>query len=222
MTTPPHRPRSQRPRLAPVARLGTVLALVSVTMVLAGTPASAHVLLAKAQPNGNGTTTLTFTFDHGCGTAPTTELVVSLPSGVTAVTTAATTQPADWSGQATAGQVRWTGPGVTPGPQQIEFAVVTRIVGAVGQTFQFPTVQRCDNGDSYEWTDPQPSDEHPAPTMIATRAVLAEQPPPVLPTTQSQTGASLPQTLGAIAIFTTAAAALGRFLTRPRPPDATQ
>ncbi len=102
------------------------------------TPASAHVLLATAQPNGDGTTTLTFTFDHGCGTAPTTELAVSLPSGITAVTTAATIQPPGWSAQATTDQVSWTGPGVTTGHHQAEFAVVTRIVGTVGQTFQFP------------------------------------------------------------------------------------
>jgi uncharacterized protein YcnI len=208
---------------ARTARLGAVLALVAVTMVLAGTPAAAHVLLAKAQPNGNGTTTLTFTFDHGCGTAPTTELAVSLPTGVTAVTTEPTTQPHGWSAQTTTGQVKWTGPGVTPGQHQAEFAVVTRIVGTVGQTFQFPTVQRCDNNASYAWTDPQPGDEHPAPTMIATRAVLAEQPPSAIPatTTRSETGASLAVTLSAIAIFAAAAATLGRFVTRPKPPDAT-
>jgi len=212
------RSRSRRAAAACRALVGTVIAAAA-AILLTGTPAAAHVLLAKAQPNGNGTTTLTFTFDHGCGDAPTTELTVSLPAGVTAVTTAATTQPTGWSARATAKRVKWTGPGAKPG-KEATFSVVTRIIGTIGQSFRFPTVQRCDNDESYQWTDAQPGDEHPAPTMIATGAVLAAQPAPALPTatTRSQTAANLPQALAAIAIFTAAATTLGLFLTRRKTP----
>jgi uncharacterized protein YcnI len=197
---------------------GACLALIAaaVTIPLTGTPAAAHVLLAKAQPTGDGTTTLTFTFDHGCEKSPTTELTVALPSGVTTVAGKATTQPDRWKARTTAKRVSWTGPGITPG-KQATFSVVTRIIGNVGQTFHFPTLQRCDNGSSYQWDDHGPSDEHPAPTMIATRAVLASRPPPpALPaaTTTNETGASLPQALVAMAAFTVAATGLGLFVAR--------
>jgi uncharacterized protein YcnI len=212
--------RSWRVAAAGRALAGTVIATVAV-ILLTCTPARAHVLLAKAQPNGNGTTTLTFTFDHGCGDSPTTELTAWLPVGVTAVPTAATTQPTGWSGRATAKQVSWKGPGVKPG-KEATFSVATRIIGTIGQTFRFPTVQRCDNGESYQWTDTRPGDEHPAPTMIATGSVLAARPAlaPPANATQSRTGASLPHALSAIAVFTAAAAALAFILPRRKTPSA--
>jgi uncharacterized protein YcnI len=233
-------PRPRRPRRAAAACPALPAALLFVflsaaaAILLTAAPAAAHVLLAKAQPNGDGTTTLTFTFDHGCGKAPTTELTVSLPGGITTVTTpatspatpsaagAATTQPARWTGRVTAKRVSWTGPGITPG-NQAAFSVRTRIIGTVGQTFHFPTIQRCDNGEFYEWAGHQPTDEHPAPTMIATRAVLASQPPPPATpvVTSDETGASLPQALAAVAAFTMAVTALGIFLTRGGAPGAT-
>jgi uncharacterized protein YcnI len=199
-----------------------VAALATAAVVLlAGSPAAAHVLLAKAQPAGDGSTALTFTFDHGCGESPTTELIVSLPAGATRPTR--TEQPAGWRATIEPSRVSWAGPGLEPGTEAA-FSLVTRLTGTVGQALRFPTVQRCANRQAYEWTDPQPGDEHPAPSLIATRAVLA--PPPAAartvtgPPAGTRGAASLPQALGALAAFVavvSAAAAFSARRARPRP-----
>jgi periplasmic copper chaperone A len=185
-------------------RIGrSIAAIVAATaaILLSGSPAAAHVLLAKAQPNGDGSTTLTFTFDHGCGESPTTALVVSLPSG--AATPTRTEQPTGWKATTETSRITWTGPGLQPGTEAA-FSLVTRLTGTIGQALRFPTEQRCANGQSYQWTDPQPGDEHPAPSLIATGAILAPVPAATQrvasPTTGSG-GADLPQALGALAIF---------------------
>jgi uncharacterized protein YcnI len=198
-------------------RLATVLATVLATimlLLLTAAPAQAHVLLAKAQPNGDGTTTLTFTYDHGCDEAATTYLSVRLPEGVTGT---ATTQPPGWSAQVTADTVTWTGPGVASGTAA-EYTVVSRIAGRVGQRLHFPTVQRCANGGGYEWTGTAPDAERPAPALIVTTAVLASPPaaaPPGAPpagAADAGQGASLGGVLAALAGFVLLAAGAGYLL----------
>nr|WP_230416563.1 DUF1775 domain-containing protein [Micromonospora tarapacensis] len=103
------------------------------------------------------------------------------------------------------------------------FSLTTRLTGTVGQPLRFPTVQRCANGESYEWTDPQPGDEHPAPSLIATGAVLAPTATRAATIPVSGTGgaASLPQALGALVLFVVAATAAAVLAThrarRPAP-----
>jgi hypothetical protein len=178
-------------------------------LLLTGSPAAAHVLLAKAQPNGDGSTTLTFTFDHGCGDSPTTELIVSLPAGATPASP--TEQPTGW--KATIAPSR---PGLQTGAEAA-FSPVTRLTGTIGQPLRFPTVERCANSQQYQWTDPQPGDEHPAPSLIATGAILAPQPrtAPQAPAPAADTGgAGLAQALGALATLVLAAAASAAVVTR--------
>ncbi|MDQ7905212.1 DUF1775 domain-containing protein [Phytohabitans sp. ZYX-F-186] len=198
-------------------RTGRVIAAITATtaaLLLTGSPAAAHVLLAKAQPNGDGSTTLTFTFDHGCGDSPTTELIVSLPAGATPPTR--TEQPTGWNATITPSRVTWTGPGLNAGAEAA-FSLVTRLTGTIGQPLRFPTVQRCPNGQAYEWTDPQPGDEHPAPSLIATGAILAPQPAaaPRTPAPPTDTGgASLPQAAAALAVLVLAAGSAAAVVTR--------
>ncbi|MER7457960.1 DUF1775 domain-containing protein [Micromonospora sp. NPDC126480] len=204
-------------------RLVALLAATAAVLLLTASPAAAHVLLAKAQPNGDGSTTLTFTFDHGCGESPTTELIVSLPAGATPATR--TGQPAGWKATTEPSRVAWTGPGLKAGAEAA-FSLTTRLTGTIGQPLRFPTVQRCASGEAYEWTDPQPGDEHPAPSLIATGAILAPAPTVTraAPAPPPGTGgaATLPQALGALALFvvtaTTAAALVGH-RRRRRPAD---
>lgn len=199
----------------PVGAALTALITAAVVLLLTGAPAAAHVLLAQAQPNGDGSTTLTFTFDHGCGDSPTTELIVSLPAGATTPTR--TEQPTGWKATAETGRITWTGPGLKPGAEAA-FSLVTRLTGTIGQPLRFPTVQRCANAQAYEWTDPQPGDEHPAPSLIATGAILASVPAATRaaagPAPGTDAAASLPQALSALALFVIAAAAAGAVITR--------
>ncbi|WP_422733771.1 DUF1775 domain-containing protein [Micromonospora sp. WMMD558] len=200
----------------PVGRVVAALAAAAAVLLLTGSPATAHVLLAKAQPNGDGSTTLTFTFDHGCGESPTTELIVSLPAGATPASR--TEQPAGWTASTAPSRVTWAGPGLKAGAEAA-FSLTTRLTGTIGQPLRFPTVQRCANGAAYEWTDPQTGDEHPAPSLIATGAILAPIPTATRAATAPAPGtggaATLPQALGALALFVVAAAT-ATALARPR------
>lgn len=213
----PARPGAyQRARL--VARATTALlalAPLAVASLWLAAPAAAHTQLAGAQPNGAGATTLTFTFDHGCADADTTELSVDMPEG--AIAGQATGQPAGWSAEVLPSRVVWTGPPV--GEEQIaageaEFAVLVRLTGTVGQTFWFPAVQRCADGDSYEWLATEADAERPAPSLIATNAVLAP-----LPSAESAqapagaSGASLPQAVVAVGLLVLGAGLAGYRLT---------
>ncbi|WFE26887.1 DUF1775 domain-containing protein [Solwaraspora sp. WMMD791] len=194
-----------------LARATLGLAAFGLAAFGVATPALAHTQLAGAAPNGAGATTLTFTFDHGCANADTTELTVDMPEG--AIVGTAVGQPDGWTADVTPRRVTWTGPPI--GDEQIaagvaEFAVLVRLTGRVGQTFWFPAVQRCADGDSYDWSETRADAERPAPSLIATNAVLAPA-----PTTgeaaapQRSGGASLPQALTAAALLMVVAGAAG-------------
>ncbi|WP_328474563.1 YcnI family protein [Actinoplanes sp. NBC_00393] len=203
------------------------VAMSAALLLLTGSPAAAHVLLAEAQPNGDGSTALTFTFDHGCGESPTTELIVTLPPG--AAEPSATRQPDGWRAVVAPDRVTWTGPALNAGAEAA-FTLTTRLTGSVGQTLRFPTLQHCANGEAYRWIDTESDAEHPAPSLIATRAVLASAAasPQAAAGTAPSTGGgtSLPQALGALAVFVVAvsavAAALGRRARHPASPPVDQ
>ncbi|MFY1633960.1 DUF1775 domain-containing protein [Solwaraspora sp. WMMB335] len=204
-------------RLLLAPALGAVLAGVAAGGL--ATPAAAHTQLAGAQPNGAGATTLTFTFDHGCDTADTTELSVRMPEGAIAAT--ATGQPPGWTAEVTPSRVDWAGPAIDDAQiaaGAAEFSVLVRLTGAVGQTFWFPAVQRCADGSGYDWTGTEPDTERPAPSLVATAAVLTPAAGPgadagstsaVGRAADTADGADLPQVLVALAVLVTGAGLVG-------------
>jgi uncharacterized protein YcnI len=180
-----------------------------VGLVLFGAvPARAHVLLESATPNGDGTATLTFAFDHGCDGAPTAALDMTVPDGVEPLRA---TGSDGWTGTVEGDRVRWSGPPVPDGvPAGVN--VIVRVNGSAGQSFAFPTVQECVGGGSYEWTGTDPSSPEPAPSFVATAAVLAPSPA----TTGAGTGASLPVAVGAAGGMAVVAAVGGSMAVRRR------
>ncbi|GIJ80940.1 Uncharacterized protein YcnI [Micromonospora phaseoli] len=192
-------------------RASVVAAATVITYLALGTaPAAAHVEVAGAQPNGDGTATLTFGFDHSCDDSPTTEMVVTLPTGVTAT---ATVTPGGWSAGVAGDRVTFTGAGLETG----ELGVTVRIVARPGDTLHFPALQRCADGGSYAWIDITADSEHPAPRLVATNAVLAAHPDATgnpTPTAAADRGATLPQALAVLAGFVAAAAAAGAVFAR--------
>ncbi len=140
--------------------------------VLTAGPAGAHVLIETVEPHGDGTSTLTFTFDHGCDGEPTDALRVTLPEGVEAL---AAGQPDGWTSEVTDDAVAWSGEPVPDG-ERAAYTLDVRVTGEVGQAFVFPAVQECPSGESYAWTDTDPSGARPAPTFVATAASLAPAP----------------------------------------------
>ncbi|WP_326555388.1 DUF1775 domain-containing protein [Micromonospora sp. NBC_01813] len=206
---------ARRRAVALVAAATLTIAPLTAASIWLAAPAAAHTQLAAAQPNGAGATTLTFTFDHGCDNADTTELAVDMPDG--AIAGAATGQPAGWSADVTPRRVVWTGPAIDAAQiaaGDVEFAVLVRLTGTVGQTFWFPSVQRCADGDSYDWLGAEPDAERPAPSLIATNAVLAPLPVAVADEQRSSGGgASLPQAVFAVGILVAGAGLAGYRLT---------
>ncbi|MER5458557.1 DUF1775 domain-containing protein [Micromonospora sp. NPDC002389] len=196
-------------------RTAAVAGGVVAYLALGAAPASAHVEIAGAQPNGDGSTTLTFAYDHSCDDSPTTELVVALPEGVTAT---GTVEPDGWSAALSGDRVTFTGPGLGTA----EVGVTARITAQAGDTLHFPVLQRCADGNSLDWIDRTADSDYPAPRLIATNAVL-ENPPEATaaPPAASGGGASpegagttLGQALTVVVVFVAVAAGAGFVLAR--------
>ncbi len=175
-------------------RVLNVAALTVITVIVAAPAAAAHVAVDSAAPNGDGTTTITLTWNHSCSPdAPTTGVDVTAADGVTF--TGASTGIPGWTSTVEPGSATFAGPGVPTG-QQVSIAVVARITGTPGSTIMFPAIQHC--GDQQTgWTDPDSSAEHPAPSLIATAAVLA----PVATAIEPTAGADITQTLTGIVLL---------------------
>ncbi len=192
MTRPPRRRRRGRRTLT--------VAAVALTCLIGPAPAAAaHVAVDSASPNGDGTTTVTLTWNHSCtpGSATT---GVDVTGGTGVSFTGAATDIPGWTYAVAPDSVTFTGPDVPTG-QQVSVAVVARITGTPGATITLPTVQHC--GDQQTgWTDPDPSADHPAPSLIATAAVLA----PAATADEATSGADITQVLTGIVLL---AAALG-------------
>ncbi len=147
-----------------------VLGLVTALLCWGVAPASAHVILDQAVPQGDGSVEVTFTFDHSCDASPTVELAVAVPEGAEIL---GGTGPTGWTATTEESRVVFAGPGIGDGAAP-RFAVIARLTGSVGQALLFPTRQSCANGDGYDWVDTSESAERPAPRLVATTAVLAE------------------------------------------------
>jgi periplasmic copper chaperone A len=154
----------------PTRTLARLLAAATATFALSiaqAGHAAAHIVLDEAIPNDDGTTTLVFVFDHGCGAEPTIDVEMSLPDGVEVMDA---DQPQDWSADVDTDSVHWSGPPI-PSREVTELTVTASITGAPGESFQFPTIQRCENNESHHWIEPE-GGENPAPALIATAAMV--------------------------------------------------
>lgn len=176
-------------------RRAIVTILVAVFVLVGAAPASAHVLLEQAIPQGDGTVELVFTFDHSCDAAPTTGMTVTMPDGSTVLEASG---PDGWQVEASDAEVAFTGPGIERGEGEA-FTVLAELSGSVGDTLLFPTEQTCDDGDGYAWVDASESEERPSPRLIATAATVATAVAPVL---AGDGGATTLQVVLAIAAFT--------------------
>lgn len=193
-----------------LTRAAALLGLVAALTLALAPAAAAHVAVDSATPNGDGTSTVTLVWDHSCTPdAATTGVTVSAGSGVEF--TGASTDVAGWTATVEPSTVAFSGAGVPTG-QRAAVRVTARITAAPGATVRFPSVQLC--GDQQTaWTDPDPSAEHPAPTLIATGAIAA----PATGNAASNAvdeGADLGQVLTGVLLLTVALGATGVLVTR--------
>lgn len=190
----------------------TVLVAAGVAVLIGLAPAAAaHVAVDSAAPNGDGTTTVSLVWDHGCGVDDaTTGVTVSAGPGVE-FTGGASDQPG-WSATVDPATVAFAGPAIPTG-QRAAVTVTARITAAPGATVTFPAVQQCGDRQT-AWTDPDPSAEHPAPTLIATAAIAAA--PAAVPTDADEldAGADLGQVLTAVLLLAAGWGAVGVMVTR--------
>lgn len=192
--------------LRPVWR-GLTVALLTLAVLLGLAPAAAaHVAVDSAGPNGDGTATVTLSWNHSCTPeAATTGVDVAAGPGVSF--TGASTDIAGWTSTVNPSSVTFTGPGVPTG-EKVSVAVTARIEGTAGEAITFPAVQHCRDqagGDQQSaWTDPDPASEHPAPSLVATTALLAPA-----PLAEPTSGADITQVLTGIVLLAAVLGVLG-------------
>lgn len=175
-------------------------------VVLGAAPASAHLLLEEAVPQGDGSVELRFTFDHSCEDALTTGLAITMPSGSTVEDA---TGPDGWVAEPTDAEVTFSGPGLETSEGEA-FTVTARLTGSAGDLLLFPSEQSCDNGDAYSWSEQEETGERPAPRIVATAATAT---PEQAATADGSGGASGRQVLASVVAFAGLAGA-GAWLAR--------
>ena len=165
-----------------VIRLAAALGLAA-GVVLAATPAGAHIHTDPEQAPAGSTTTVGFEVEHGCEGSPTVEVSIEIPPGVND----ATAQPLPaWSSSVESGVARWAG-GSLPDDSPGVFPLRMTLPSQPGP-LPFKMIQRCAVG-SLEWIEDtvegQPEPEHPAPILEVTAADPASTTtPPATATTQ--------------------------------------
>jgi uncharacterized protein YcnI len=157
-----------------------------VALLLAATPAAAHVTLDPGEAPANSFARIAFRVPHGCQGAATTAIEVTLPEGVTMA------RPMPKPGWALEVEVRplarpfpgphgllrespaaiaWRG-GPLADAHYDEFVMMVRTPDRPGETLRFPVMQRCEGGASHAWTE-SPTPENPRPRSPAAEMRLA-------------------------------------------------
>lgn len=131
-------------------------------LLLAATPALAHVELETDKAPAGGSFKLVFMVPHGCAGSATVGLRVRIPDGVIkakpmpkygwTLTTVAEklATPVDYYGTKLTEDVReidWT-KGNLPDDFYDEFVIVAKMPDAAGKTIYFPVIQECAKGES--------------------------------------------------------------------------
>ncbi|MFN8199277.1 MAG: DUF1775 domain-containing protein [Nakamurella multipartita] len=195
-----------------LTRGAALIALVALTLLALAPAAAAHVAVDSATPNGDGTSTVTLVWNHSC-TPDSATTGVSVSAGPGVEFTGAITDVAGWSATVAPSTIEFSGPGVPTG-QQAAVRVTARITADPGATVSFPSSQYC--GDQQTaWTDPDPSSDHPVPTLIATAAIATPAAATGEATSQAvDGGADLAQVLTGVLLLTLALGTAGVVLTR--------
>lgn len=177
----------------PATRRTAVLLMAGalcVALVLAATPASAHVTANPGTAVAGEYTRIDLRVPHGCEGSPTTAVSVQIPDTIASVTpqflpdwTVETVvgplaEPVELHGETVTEGIRevtWSGGPAIPDDQFFDFGLSVRMPDAAGETLYLPVVQTCESGES-SWIE-IPEDgadahelEHPAPAVVLTAA----------------------------------------------------
>lgn len=163
------------PTLAPpraALRVATVAGLVGMAapVLLAASPASAHVRLDVDTTAAGAIAHVRLEVPHGCAGSATTELAVRMPDGVSEATAETTDR---WAAHAAPDAITFRTADPLPDGLGDQVGFTVRLPDDVGAVLVFPVVQRCEEGES-AWTevgeDAASRDEleQPAPVIVVT------------------------------------------------------
>jgi periplasmic copper chaperone A len=184
-----------------------VAALVSVTAtVMVASPALAHIDPDPTEAQAGSELSVGFTVEHGCEGAPTVQLDMRLPDGVT---NPVPEPPDTWTGSVDGNVVTFQG-GPLPDDQELTFRVRMVLPPTPDATIYFPFVQRCEIGE-IRWIDVPTDDtgaelDEPAPAMQLFGPVATTVPAPTTASASATTSAptaALTATTSIAAIATT-------------------
>ncbi|MGB0101512.1 MAG: YcnI family protein [Nocardioides sp.] len=176
--------------LRTLSRFAAVPAAAAALTLAVAAPASAHVTATPTETAAGAYTVVSFSVGHGCEGSPTTEIAISMPESVYAVTP--TRNPlyeveksmeqldepiADAHGNEITqrvDQVVYTAITPLPDGERDTFELSLQLpADAAGETLAFPTVQTCEKGEN-PWTEvaEEGADEpeFPAPVVSVTEA----------------------------------------------------
>jgi periplasmic copper chaperone A len=147
----------------PCAALGAGILLA----LAAPLSASAHVSVSASTTAAGAYSVLTFSVGHGCDGSPTTEVAISIPDTIDAVTPTVNpgwtisrvTEPLDEpiaeedGDQITerTSQIVYTANSPLAADQRDTFALSLALVGEAGDVLEFPTLQTCEVGET-DWS----------------------------------------------------------------------
>ncbi|PUA82759.1 YcnI family protein [Nocardioides currus] len=172
-----------------VLRLGAASLVIGAVALAA--PASAHVTVTPSTTAAGAYAVLEFSVAHGCEDSPTTEITISIPEGVNAVSP---TRTALWEVEKETEQldppvadahgnevvervasVTYRTDTPLPDGYRDTFQLSLQLPEAEGDTLVFPTIQTCEDGESAWIEVPQDGQdvdelELPAPSFVITEA----------------------------------------------------
>jgi uncharacterized protein YcnI len=208
------------------ARFVALPAAVVGFSALAVAPALAHVTISPGEATAGEYTVATVSVPHGCDGSATTSVTIQVPKEIVEVTP---TRNALWDVAKTmtkldtplkaedgdeitekVGTVTYTAKTPLPDGYRDAFELSFQVPDAVGTTLLFPTIQKCEKGET-AWTevpaDGAPEPAHPAPSVKVVAAAAETQ----VSTESEDDGASkgLAYTglgIGALGLVTAAAA----------------
>lgn len=169
----------------------TIVLGVAAAALLLPAAAAAHITATPSTAPADAYTTLDFEVPHGCEESPTRQVLVQIPENVPQATPEV--HPG-WSLETREGpkeevelhgetitrgvsEVIWTAEGEPLPPHYLDrFAISVKLPPAEGETVYFPTVQRCEKGETAWIEIPAEGEsaeelEEPAPAVTLTAAV---------------------------------------------------
>jgi periplasmic copper chaperone A len=170
--------------------IGRAAGLAGLASLALAVPAAAHITTNPSEAPSDGYATVSFQIPHGCEESPTTQFSVQIPPSVASATPAISP---NWTIKTKEGKkdpVELHGEKITSGISEVTYTAKTPLpadrldfvymslkmpAGKPGESIYFPTVQKCEQGETRWIQIPAEGEseddlESPAPAVVLTAA----------------------------------------------------